>query len=120
MPGAGFGKAAMLSCTVENVRSPVANAEGVASGRATLIPAIAPDAPVRFSMRTVWPKAAPMRSERRRAITSVGPPAAKSTISVIGRDGYLSIFASPLGGFKVARLSVEKLPFVCVVAHGRK
>jgi hypothetical protein len=32
MPGARFGKAAMLSCTVENVRSPVANAEGVAIG----------------------------------------------------------------------------------------
>ena len=87
MPGAKFGKAAMLSYTVENVRSPVANAEGVAIGCCASHPHPVPDAPVTFSMRTVWLRAAPMRSERSRAITSVGPPAAKGTISVIGRDG---------------------------------
>src|SRR6266478_5489261 len=30
------------------------------------------------------------------------------------------IIASPLGGVKISRLSVVKLPFVCVVAHDRR
>ena len=46
-----------------------------------------PSAPVTFSMMTVWPSEARMRSATMRVIVSVGPPAANGTTMVMGRVG---------------------------------
>src|SRR6185369_12793890 len=54
------------------------------------MPATLPEAPVTFSITTVCPSVFRIFSARMRASTSVGPPAANGTISVIGRDGKLS------------------------------
>src|SRR5262245_55518565 len=42
-----------------------------------------------FSMIIGWPSVRVMCSLTMRAVTSVTPPAAKGTIIVIGRDGYV-------------------------------
>src|SRR5687767_8627157 len=49
--------------------------------------AMVPAAPVTFSMMNCWPTSLPMRSPMMRANRSVGPPAAKGTIIVIGLVG---------------------------------
>jgi hypothetical protein len=46
-----------------------------------------PPAPATFSITTGCPSEARMRSPRRRAIVSVGPPAGYGTIIVMGREG---------------------------------
>ena len=49
--------------------------------------AIVPAAPVTLSMMNCWPSSLAMRSPTMRAMRSVGPPAAKGTIMVIGLLG---------------------------------
>src|SRR5262245_6523043 len=44
-------------------------------------------------MTTLWPSTVPSRSEMMRAIPSVGPPAGKGTITLIGRFGYVESWA---------------------------
>jgi hypothetical protein len=46
-----------------------------------------PPAPVTFSTMIGWPRMARIRSPRKRASTSVAPPAANGTITVICFDG---------------------------------
>jgi hypothetical protein len=48
---------------------------------------VVPAAPATFSITTVWPRLAVMRSPMTRATMSVGPPAANGTTIVIGRLG---------------------------------
>jgi hypothetical protein len=48
---------------------------------------VVPPAPATFSTTICWPSVRDMWSDTMRAITSVGPPAAKGTIMVIGRLG---------------------------------
>src|SRR5260370_40668802 len=57
------------------------------AARATLPTRIEPPAPATLSTRTVPPRLAVMRSERTRAMASVGPPAEAGTIMVTGREG---------------------------------
>jgi hypothetical protein len=47
------------------------------------MPAAAPT----FSITIDWPSSSPMRCAWMRALTSIPPPAAKGTMSVIGRVG---------------------------------
>ena len=47
-----------------------------------------PPAPPIFSTMTGWPSVRDMWSPTRRVTTSVGPPAANGTITVIGLFGY--------------------------------
>src|SRR5512147_1567595 len=49
---------------------------------------VVPPAPVTFSITICCPSVRDMCSATMRAMTSVGPPAAKGTIMVIGRSGY--------------------------------
>src|ERR1700730_15236491 len=49
---------------------------------------IVPPAPPTFSTMMVCPNLRDMWSPRRRATTSVGPPAANGTTTVIGLSGY--------------------------------
>ena len=79
-----------LDRPVENMRPPVTDGDRIAVRRgadAALMPASVPDAPVTFSITIVCPSVDCMWAPRMRAITSVGPPAANGTISVIGRAG---------------------------------
>src|ERR1700738_5055159 len=46
-----------------------------------------PPAPPTFSTMMVWPNVRDMWSPRRRVTTSVGPPAANGTMTVIGLSG---------------------------------
>jgi hypothetical protein len=48
---------------------------------------VVPPAPATFSMMICWPSVRDMCSPTMRAVTSVGPPAAKGTIIVMGRSG---------------------------------
>src|SRR6185295_14800911 len=59
------------------------------AARATRPTAMLPPAPPTFSITTVWPSGARMRSPRMRAAVSVEPPGGKGTISVIGRKGQV-------------------------------
>src|SRR3954471_818004 len=52
--------------------------------RAAIVP---PAPPARFSMMTGWPRAAPILSDRSRAMMSGGPPAGEPTTSLTGRSG---------------------------------
>src|SRR3954470_23900516 len=54
-----------------------------------------PPAPVTFSMTIGWPRMALSRSPRKRASTSVAPPAANGTITVIGLDGEVCAESDP-------------------------
>src|SRR5216684_2929622 len=54
---------------------------------ARVVPVV-PPAPVTFSTTTCWPSVRDMWSPTMRATTSVGPPAAKGTMRVMGRSGY--------------------------------
>src|SRR5436190_14201595 len=54
-----------------------------------------PAAPVVLSMMNCWPSSLPMRSPTMRAIRSVGPPAAKGTMMVIGLLGQACAEARP-------------------------
>src|SRR5215510_12076616 len=47
-----------------------------------------PPAPPIFSITSVWPSVRDIWSPTRRATTSVGPPAANGTMTVIGLFGY--------------------------------
>ena len=47
-----------------------------------------PPAPTRFSTTTCWPSVSLKGDDMERAITSVEPPAAKLTISLIGFAGH--------------------------------
>ena len=49
--------------------------------------AMEPAAPVTLSITICWPSSLAMRSPTMRAITSVGPPAAKGTIRLMGLLG---------------------------------
>ena len=51
------------------------------------VTAMVPPAPTVFSTTTGWPSDFDMRSHMIRAMVSVGPPAAKGTVTVIGRCG---------------------------------
>jgi hypothetical protein len=51
------------------------------------VEAVVPPAPTTFSTMSCWPSVRDMCSETMRAMTSVGPPAANGTITVMGRRG---------------------------------
>jgi hypothetical protein len=57
------------------------------AARATRPVPTVPEAPTIFSMTTGCPRELRMWSATMRATVSVGPPAAKGTTTVIGRDG---------------------------------
>jgi hypothetical protein len=57
---------------------------------------IVPPAPPTFSTMMVWPNVRDMWSPRRRVTTSVGPPAANGTTTVIGLSGYWAAAGAPL------------------------
>src|SRR5690348_15326412 len=61
---------------------------------AALVLAIVPPAPTTFSTTSCCPSVRDMLSPTMRATTSVGPPAAKGTMSVIGRSGYAAFPSS--------------------------
>ena len=67
------------------VRAHVAGDERVAVGRGALGAGggVVPPAPTTFSITSCWPSVRDMCSPMMRAMTSVGPPAANGTISVI-------------------------------------
>ena len=50
---------------------------------------VVPPAPTTFSITMVWPSVFDMWSVTMRAMTSVGPPAANGTMTVIGRVGIV-------------------------------
>src|SRR5713101_255392 len=58
-----------------------------AAWAARVVPVV-PPAPVTFSTTTCWPSVRDLWSPTMRATTSVGPPAAKGTMRVMGRSGY--------------------------------
>jgi hypothetical protein len=58
-----------------------------ASARATRAAPVVPAAPATFSTTTCWPSVADIRSATSLATISVGPPAAKGTTIVMGREG---------------------------------
>src|SRR6185369_4782730 len=57
------------------------------AARATRPIAMLPAAPTVFSISTVWPSERVMRSARRRAMVSVGPPAENGTTMTTGFAG---------------------------------
>src|SRR5437660_3722406 len=95
------------------------------------MPASVPDAPATFSMTTVCPSVLRICSARMRASTSVGPPAANGTMSVICRDGKVSpcdeighaAATVPIAAFTKSRRLMRHSPwsflFSRAIAHRR-
>ena len=71
-----------------------------------------PAAPVTFSITTVWPSVARIRSPSVRASTSVGPPAANGTTMVIGFDGNVCACADEVMPANSASAIETNLPII--------
>src|SRR5215831_6621764 len=63
---------------------------------------VVPPAPATFSTTTDWPSVLPICSPTILAMVSVGPPAAKGTIMVMGRSGN-SLRAGPTAAKQVKK-----------------
>src|SRR5262245_17061487 len=71
-----------------------------------------PPAPPIFSTTSVWPSVRDIWSPTRRVTTSVGPPAANGTITVIGLLGYWATAGGPCNA------SASRLPAIRRHANG--
>src|SRR5262249_9339388 len=73
---------------------------------ATLAPPAMPAAAPTFSITIDCPSNSPMRCAWIRALTSIPPPAAKGTMSVIGRVGQSCAAAWPLAAITIAAAAI--------------
>jgi len=70
------------------------------AARATVAAATVAPAPRLFSTTTAWPSALPIGTASARATTSVGPPAANGTTSVIGNFHHWPAAEAAFGSLK--------------------
>src|ERR1700738_725513 len=89
-----------------------------------------PPAPPTFSTMMVWPNVRDMWSPRRRVTTSVGPPAANGTMTVIGLLGNWAAAGTPLMTRTKSALSISSplqrivllldlYPFIAMIGYHR-